>query len=193
MDDFLPGCNECIYIPGIRSAPRSIIMGLFPPTNADVALQYDNQTSKEIWKSTGNYNYDWNDLAPFSPKKIARDFDRKWLAKEVKGRTAVACHLVCAWWARAKVLIAHENQAGAIPVVLWAGKIVEDAMGWLVDMGLIPGAGGVSYTTPYMQVRFNPCFISLEGCLHSSSALMGGSRAILKATYQCFTQLWTPM
>ncbi len=87
------------------------------------------------------------------------------------------------------MLIARENQAGAIPVVLWAGKIVEDAMGWLVDMGLIPGADGVSYNTPYMQVRFNPCFISLEGCVHPSSALMGESRAILKATYQCFAAL----
>jgi hypothetical protein len=32
-------------------------MGLFPPANADVALQYDNQTSKEIWKIKGDYNY----------------------------------------------------------------------------------------------------------------------------------------
>ena len=189
MADFFPGCNECIYIPGIRSASRSIIMGLFPPANADATLQYDNETSKVIWKIKGDYNYDWNELAPYSPTRFAFDFDDKWLAKEVKGRTAVAYQLVCAWWARAKVLIARENQAGAIPVVLWAGKIVEDAMGWLVEMGLIPGAGGVSYNTPYMQVRFNPCFISLEGCVHPSSALMGGSRAILKATYQCFAAL----
>ena len=63
MADFFPGCNECIYIPGIRSASRSIIMGLFPPANADATLQYDNETSNVIWKIKGDYNYDWNDLA----------------------------------------------------------------------------------------------------------------------------------
>ena len=74
--------------------------------------------------------------------------------------------------------------------MLWAGKIVEDAMGWLVDMGLIPGADrGISYATPYMRVRFTERFVSMEGCVFSSSAIMGGSRTTWKATYQIYAAL----
>ncbi len=134
-------------------------------------------TSREIVRVKGDNDFDWNDLAPFCPNGFAKDFDAIWFAKEMKGRTALAYTLVCAWWSRAETLIARENQHGAIPVVLWAGEIVEDAMGWLVDMGLIPGAGrGISYATPYMRVRFTKRFVSMEGCVHPSSAIMGGSR-----------------
>ncbi len=125
-----------------------------------------------------------------SSNGLAKDFDVIWFAKEVKGRTALAYTLVCAWWSRAEALIARENQHGAIPVVLWAGEIVEDAMNWLVDMGLIPGAGrGISYATPDVRVRFTERFVSMEGCVLPSSAIMGGSRTTWKATYQIYAAL----
>jgi hypothetical protein len=147
MVDAFVDCVECIYHHGDRTGPRSIITSLFPPAKADAARQYDNATSREMVKIKGNNDFDWNDLAPFSQNGLAKDFDDTWFANEVKGRTALAYNLVRAWWSRAEALIARENQHGAIPVVLWAGKIVEDAMGWLVDMGLIPGTGrGISYT-----------------------------------------------
>ena len=165
MVDAFVDCVECIFHHGDRTRPRSIIMGLFPPAMADAARQYDNDTSREIFKIKGNFDFDWNDFAPYSPNGLATDFDDIWFAKEVKGRTALAYTLVRAWWSRAEALIARENQHGAIPVVLWAGKIVEDAMGWLVDLGLIPGVGqGISYTTPYMWVRFTKRFVSIGLC-----------------------------
>jgi hypothetical protein len=97
-------CKECIYLPGDRIGPRSIIMGLFPPANADVTLQHDNRTTLEIWKLKGDLDWDWNDIAPFSPNGFAYDFDQKWFAKEVKGRTVLAYSLLCAWWADVVVL-----------------------------------------------------------------------------------------
>ena len=75
MVDAFVDCIECIYHHGDRTGPRSIIMGLFPPARADAAQQYDNDTSREIAKIKGNNDWDWNDLAPYSPNGLAKDFD----------------------------------------------------------------------------------------------------------------------
>ncbi len=40
-----------------------------------------------------------------------------------------------------------------------------------------------------MRVLFIERFVSMEGCVHPSSAIMGGSRATWKATYKSFAVL----
>ncbi len=80
MIDACVDCVECIFHHGDRTRQRSIIMGLFPPAKSDAARQYDNPTSREIFKVKGNFDYDWNDLAPFSPNGLATDFDDIWFA-----------------------------------------------------------------------------------------------------------------
>ena len=168
---------ECVFVPGIRAAgvPRVIVAGFFPPPRSVPDRQHDNQTAAEICKVTGNLFHDWVDLLKWLPlstcKAMYEDGTIDAFEKLIKGRSSEAKLLVLDYLRRVLELVRREHEHGnPTPVVIWAGKVVNDALSFLKDLGEVSTT--LAFATPWCNVcRAGQGFLSMEGAVHPSAFL----------------------
>ena len=54
---------------------RVLLLGAYPPSNADERRQHDNPTSREFAKVFGSFAFDWLDAVPLSSITTNAIFD----------------------------------------------------------------------------------------------------------------------
>jgi hypothetical protein len=82
--------------------------------------EYKNDTSREISKVMGNFNFLWNDLIPYSPESND-NFDQVATNRFVRGSTDDLTFLLDKYWTRARAYIDEEIAAGGNPIIVIAG------------------------------------------------------------------------
>jgi hypothetical protein len=163
-----------------------VIMGLYPPAKSDESKQHDNATSTAIASVVGGFHWNWNDLLTLSSTTTNAVIDQDALHAVVVSRHPQMLPFLTSWWERAL----DEISAGK-RVFVWAGNTVNEALKWLVDVGLVsqPRLGFKTSFARFTTVVVREVdVVFMEDTAHPSYHLLTGrhpvARAAFEATYQ---------
>ena len=181
LQEFIQG-DLCIFdTPPRTTFNRVTLAALYPPVDQVASsCGYLCRTSQELKKVFGVEKFIWSDLVPISPfaGTTFRAQDMSGLLRFFESRSDAAWAITENWSSRLADLMQMEHDAGdSLPTCVWAGKIVDTAREWLLEMGSFKLVATL-FKTPWaavnvMVTRLGTRFLSIEGAVHPSAFLSG--------------------